>query len=36
MHEVEKVLDDIQEILDATPDINYNVHVLREYIRSNK
>ena len=36
MDERAQAFAEVLEILDATPDINYNVHVLREHIRSSK
>lgn len=35
MDERAKAFEEVLEILDATSDVNYNVHVLREYIRGN-
>ena len=36
MDERAKAFEEVLEILNATPDINYNVHILRQHIRSSK
>jgi hypothetical protein len=36
MDERAKAFEEVLEILDATPDINYNVHVLRQHLRSSQ
>lgn len=36
MDERAKAFEEVLEILDATPDVNYNVHVLRQHIKDSK